>query len=81
MYSKRELMLDIQTIHTDFYTLTQLYDTNNIPGFIIKKQFSTNLTPQKTNINQIVKQALSQMTPHERNQFINKQIELWDWSS
>ena len=73
-------MLDIQTINTDFNTLANLYDTNNVPGFIIKKQFlDISYNYYQNNIRRNVKTALYKMTPTERKDFIKKQIELWEW--
>jgi hypothetical protein len=80
MYSRRELMLDIRNINTDFYELANLYESNNIPGFIIKKQFHILDNKNKnTDIRCSVKQALFRMSPSEREEFIKKQRELWDW--
>jgi hypothetical protein len=84
MYSRRELMLDICNINKDFYELANLYESNNIPGFIIKKQFqildNNNKNKNKnTDIRCSVKQALFRMSPSEREEFIKKQRELWDW--
>lgn len=85
MYSRRELMLDIRNINTDFYELANLYESNNIPGFIIRKQFryldknNNNNNNRNTDIGCSVKRALFRMSPSEREEFIKKQRELWDW--
>ena len=74
-------MLDIQTFNCDFNTLANLYDTNNVPGFVIKNQFldiSYNINTK--NIRDNVKNALYKMTPKERKEFIRKQRELWAWN-
>uniref|UniRef100_A0A6C0DQJ5 Uncharacterized protein n=1 Tax=viral metagenome TaxID=1070528 RepID=A0A6C0DQJ5_9ZZZZ len=78
MYSSQELMIDIQTIQNDFHTLAYLYDSNNIPSFIIKKQFRS-LVNQGSNTSEVVKRSLAKMKPTEREHFIKKQIELWDF--
>ena len=88
MYSRRELMLDICKINKDFYELANLYESNNIPGFIIKKQFrhlddknnnKKSNNNRTTDIGCTVKRALFRMSPSEREEFIKKQRELWDW--
>ena len=84
MYSRIELMIDIRNIKNDFYELANLYESNNIPGFIIKKQFqnldNNNNNNRNTDIRCGVKQALFRMSPIEREEFIKKQRELWDWN-
>jgi hypothetical protein len=73
-------MLDIRNINTDFYELANLYESNNIPGFIIKKQFQIlDNNNKNTDIGCSVKRALFRMSPSEREEFIKKQRELWDW--
>lgn len=80
-------MNDMTSFQRSFYTLSNLYENNDVVGYVIRKQFSPYLDDclhknvyLEKSIKGFVKQALLRMSIDERTHFIENQKKIWDWN-